>query len=91
MAGLLFVSGLSFTALGCAVGSDAAPDPTLTPTVTVTATATATSTPIPDPLVLSTVSEPLNGLRQRMEQEIASFQQRVGGNFAVAVTDLQTG
>lgn len=90
-AALLFVSALSLGALGCAIGSDAAAQATLTPTVTATATATASPTPDPDPLVLSNVSKPLAGLRQRLEQEIAAFQQRVGGNFAVAVTDLQTG
>jgi hypothetical protein len=90
-ASLLFVGGLSLGALGCAIGSDAAPQSTLTPTVTATATATASATPNPDPLVLWNVSQPLEGLRQRLEQEITTFQQRVGGNFAVAVTDLQTG
>ena len=88
---LLIVAGLSLGALGCAVGSDAAPDATTTPTATATATATPSPTPDPDPLVLADVSQPLDGLRQRLEQEITAFQQRVGGNFAVAVTDLQTG
>lgn len=91
MVGLLFVSGLSLGALGCAIGSDAAPQSTLTPTVTATATATPSATPNPDPLRLSNVSQALEGLRQRLEQEINAFKQRVGGNFAVAVTDLQTG
>jgi hypothetical protein len=65
--------------------------PTVPPTATQTPTPTITPTPIPDPLVLAPVSPELEGLRQRLEGEIAAFVQRVGGNFAVAVTDLQTG
>jgi hypothetical protein len=42
-------------------------------------------------LVLTDVSPELEELRQRLEGEIAVFTERVGGNFAVAVTDLQTG
>ncbi len=67
--------------------------PTDTPTATATPTAspTSTPTPTPDPLVLMPVSPKLRELRGRLEQEIAAFTERVGGNFAVAVTDLQNG
>ena len=91
---LVALGGLSFAALGCAGWSGASdPTPTTTATATGTATPTATPTPTPkpDPLVLAPVSPQLEGLRQRLEQEIAAYAQRVGGNFAVAVTDLQTG
>lgn len=88
---LIAVGGLSIAGLGCAIGSGASPDATLTPTATATATATPSPTPNPDPLVLAGVSLQLDTLRQRLEHEIATFQQRVGGNFAVAVTDLQNG
>src|SRR3989337_835430 len=90
---LVALGGLSFAALGCAGWSGASqPTPTTTATATGTATPTATPTPTPkpDPLVLAPVSPQLEGLRQRLEQEIAAYAQRVGGNFAVAVTDLQT-
>ena len=90
---LLAAGALSVAALGCALGSGASPEATATATITLTPTAIATPspTPNPDPLVLGAVSPQLDGLRQRLEQEIAAYAQRVGGNFAVAVTDLQTG
>jgi beta-lactamase class A len=90
------VASLLLGGLGCGLGA-AGGDPTLTPTATRTATATATTTPIPtptpkpDPLVLDAVSPGLQELRARLEAEISGYTARVGGNFAVAVTDLQTG
>jgi hypothetical protein len=82
-------------ALGCrgVFGSSPADTPARTATAIATATATPspTATPVPDPLVLSGVSPKLEALRGKLEGEIAAFTQRVGGNFAVAVTDLQTG
>jgi len=94
VAALALAAVLSLSALGCALGS-ASPDPTATPPATATAVPTATSTPSPtprpDPLVLGNVSPPLVELQRRLEQEIASYAQRVGGSFAVVVTDLQTG
>jgi hypothetical protein len=102
MAALLALLLLSLPALACGgvFGSTAAtPTPTGTSTRTATPTATPTSTPEPtatatpivDPLVLDSVSPELEALRGRLEEEIAAFAGRVGGNFAVAVTDLQTG
>lgn len=41
--------------------------------------------------MLAPVSPELEALRQRLEAEIAAYTQRVGGSFAVAVTDLQNG
>ena len=92
---LLIVSAFSLIMLACGevLGSVPTPTPTVTPTITTTPTPapTPTPTPTPDPLILEPVAPALGDLQQRMQQEVAAFQQRVGGNFAVAVTDLQTG
>ncbi len=91
---LFSVCFLAIFAIACDAvrGQDPTSTPTLQPTTTLTPTIapTPTPTPSPDPLVLDTVSPGLADLQLRMEQEVAAFQQRVGGNFAVAVTDLQT-
>ncbi len=103
LAGIAVVGGLTLSGMVCGgvIGwtSEAVPTATGTPTATATQTPTATPTPspsptptpTPDPLVIMPVSPDLRTLRQRLEQETAAFAQRVGGNFAVAVTDLQTG
>lgn len=92
---LLIVSAFSLTMLACGevLGSVPTLTPTVTPTITTTPTPapTPTPTPTPDPLILEPVAPALGDLQQRMQQEVTAFQQRVGGNFAVAVTDLQTG
>ena len=89
-AALAVAAGLSLLALGCAMGS-ASPDPTATPTATATATSTPSPTPQPDPITLGNVSPALAELQVRLEQEVASYAQRVGGSFSVVATDLQTG
>jgi len=96
-AGILLLAGL--LSAGCDAVTGSSPEPTSTATITLTATPTSTpspsptptATPVPDPLVVDGVSPGLVGLQERLAGEVASFQQRVGGNFAVAVTDLQTG
>lgn len=81
-------------AAACATGGSTAPEP---PTVTSTATSTATSTPVPtptprpDPLALGNVKPGLADLQARLQQAIDDFARQRGGNFAVAVTDLQNG
>ena len=90
VAALALAAGLSLTALGCALGS-ASPNPTATPTATATATSTPSPTPRPDALNLGSVSPALVELQLRLEQEVTSYAERVGGSFAVVVTDLQTG
>lgn len=66
--------------------------PSLTPSATATATATSSATPepaIPLPAVATPELSPgLADLEQELEQAIDTYQ--VPGNYAVAVTDLQT-
>lgn len=91
----------SLLSLGCSTSTDSSPEPTATVPAAATATATITTTPspspiptatpVPDPLVLDQIGPGMQALQQRLQEEVASFSQRVGGNFAVAVTDLQTG
>jgi hypothetical protein len=81
--------------MACSQDSGAIPEATVTstaapPTPTSTSTREPTATPRPDPLVLSDVDDGLNYLQLQLQEIIDSFAQRVGGNFAVAVTDLQT-
>lgn len=93
IAGSLLLTGLAGNGV---FGSSALPTPTATATATATATPTPsptptpTPTPVPDPLILTGVSPELQALQERLQQEIAAYAERVGGNFAVAVTDLQT-
>src|SRR5699024_5750157 len=68
--------------------------PTPSPTLTVVSPLTLTASPSPtsSPTPTATPAQPTGGLtalQRRMEESIASYP--VGGRYAVAVTDLQTG
>jgi len=86
-------STLALFAIGCSTQSTASPEPTTTiaPTRTSTSTPVPTATPRPDPLTLSNITPGLSYLQLQLQQAVDSFAQQRGGNFAVAVTDLQTG
>ena len=84
--------------MGCSLLTESSAGPVETatatagpPTATPTLSPTPTATPNPDPLTLGDVSPGLQALQGRLAEEVTAFSQRVGGNFAVAVTDLQTG
>ncbi len=95
IASLLILGGV--LGIACTVVTGSSPTPTATVTVTPTSTATPspsptpTPTPVPDPLVLGEVSMELQALQDRLAAEVEAFSTQVGGNFAIAVTDLQTG
>src|SRR3989344_924952 len=57
--------------------------PASTPTATYTATPTATPSPSPTP-------DPIYDLQRSLERKVRSYEQDLGMNIAIAVTDLQT-
>lgn len=78
LAGLLSLSLISYE-----LDRERDVTPSYTPTATYTATATSTPSPSPTP-------DPIYDLQRTLEQKVRSYEQDLGMNISVAVTDLQT-